>query len=210
MGSHQRFRERSGISEGIGIVAGKEFRSSPLDRLTGDRDEERERKDVLLGERGGEGVHGGEVAWVHGRSLRRLVEQAGETGILGEVRIRTVLLIAFLVVPLVEIALLFWVGQMIGFWATLALVILTAFLGSTLVSRQGRETYLQVRLELAEGTVPSRSLAHGAMILVAGALLLTPGFLTDAVGFALLVPQVREALRTWFVRRYRDRWVVIP
>ncbi len=131
-------------------------------------------------------------------------------GILAGVRIRTVLLIAFLVVPLVEIGLLFWVGQMIGFWATLALVIVTAVLGSTLVSRQGRETYLQVRLELAAGTVPGRSLAHGAMILVAGALLLTPGFLTDAVGFALLVPQVREALRGWAARRYRDRWVVIP
>jgi UPF0716 protein FxsA len=120
------------------------------------------------------------------------------------------LLIAFVVVPLIEIALLFWVGQMIGFWATLALVIVTAFLGSTLVSRQGRDTYLQVRLEMAEGIVPSRSLAHGAMILVAGVLLLTPGFMTDAVGFVLLVPQVREALRTWVVRRYRDRWVVLP
>jgi UPF0716 protein FxsA len=136
--------------------------------------------------------------------------KAAGTGILAVVRIRTVLLVAFVVVPLVEIALLFWVGQMIGFWATLALVIVTAFLGSTLVSRQGRETYLQVRLEMAEGTVPSRSLAHGAMILVAGALLLTPGFMTDVVGFALLVPQVREALRTLVVRRYRDRWIVLP
>jgi UPF0716 protein FxsA len=63
---------------------------------------------------------------------------------------------------------------------------------------------------MAEGTVPTRSLAHAAMILVAGALLLTPGFLTDAVGFALLVPRVREALRTWVVRRYRDRWIVVP
>lgn len=136
--------------------------------------------------------------------------KAAGTGILAVVRIRTVLLVAFVVVPLVEIALLFWVGQMIGFWATLALVIVTAFLGSTLVSRQGRETYVQVRLEMAEGAVPSRSLAHGAMILVAGALLLTPGFMTDVVGFALLVPQFREALRTRVVRRYRDRWVVLP
>lgn len=145
-----------------------------------------------------------------GSSLRRPVVQTFGTGILATVRIRTLLLIAFLVVPLVEIALLFWIGQMIGFWPTLAIVIATAFLGSTLVARQGRETWLQVRLDMAEGTVPAKSLAHAAMILVAGALLLTPGFLTDAVGFALLVPQVREFLRTWLVRRYRDRWIVIP
>ena len=125
-------------------------------------------------------------------------------------QLRTILLAAFIVVPLVEIALFFWIGQAIGFWPTLAIVIATAVLGSTLVAHQGRETWLQARLEMAEGVVPGRSLAHGAMILIAGALLLTPGFLTDAVGFALLVPPVREALRMWVLRRYRDRWIVVP
>ncbi len=158
----------------------------------------------------GERVNRREVSRLHAASLRRPVDQAGGTGILVTMRVRTILLIAFLVVPVVEIALFFWVGQMIGFWPTLAIVVATAFLGSTLVAHQGRETWLRVRLDMAEGTVPTRSLAHAAMILVAGALLLTPGFLTDVVGFALLVPRVREALRTWVVRRYRDRWIVVP
>jgi UPF0716 protein FxsA len=124
-------------------------------------------------------------------------------------RIRTWLFFVFLVVPVVEIFLFVVVGNAIGVWPTLALVLATAFVGSALVSRQGRDTWAKFRAELATGQSPSVTLVHGAMIVVAGALLLTPGFLTDAVGFTLLVPAAREALRGWFVKRMKNRWIVV-
>ena len=114
-----------------------------------------------------------------------------------------------MVVPIIEIALFITIGQVIGFWWTLAIVVFTALLGSYLVSKQGGETWLRVRSEMADGIFPGRSLAHGAMILVSGALLLTPGFLTDTIGFLLLVPPLREWIRLRLVARYRDRWTVI-
>jgi UPF0716 protein FxsA len=112
------------------------------------------------------------------------------------------LTVLFVIIPLVEIALFVAVGQQIGFWPMVLIVIVTAVAGSLLVSRQGRNAYAQLRLEFMEGRFPGKSLAHGAMILVAGALLITPGFLTDVIGFLLLVPAVRERLRLWAVRRY--------
>lgn len=124
-------------------------------------------------------------------------------------RIRTWLFLAFLIVPAIEIVLFYFVGTTIGIWPTVAIVIATALLGSSLVARQGRQTWAAIRSEIAMGNPPTVQLVHGAMILVAGALLLTPGFLTDVTGFLLLVPAVREALRGWFVARLQSRWVVI-
>jgi len=124
-------------------------------------------------------------------------------------RIRTWLFIGFIIVPIIEVALFVYVGSLIGVWPTVAIVILTAFIGSWLVSRQGRATWLQFRTELEEGGVPTVPIVHGALILVAGALLLTPGFLTDAIGLALLVPAVRDAIRTWGSARLASRWIVI-
>ncbi len=124
-------------------------------------------------------------------------------------RIRTWLFLAFLIVPAVEIVLFYFIGTAIGIWPTVAIVIATAFLGSSLVARQGRQTWVSIRSEIAMGNPPTVHLVHGAMILVAGALLLTPGFLTDVTGFLLLVPAVREALRGWFVARLQSRWVVV-
>ncbi len=124
-------------------------------------------------------------------------------------RIKTWLFLAFLIVPIIELALFYVVGSSIGLLPTLFLILVTAVMGSMLVSRQGRDTWIRLKREIATGESPSATLVHGAMILVAGALLLTPGFLTDAVGFALLIPVVREALRGWFVRRMQTRWVVI-
>lgn len=123
-------------------------------------------------------------------------------------RIRFWLFLAFIVVPITEIALLLAFGRAFGLWPTLALVIGTAFLGSWLVSRQGRATWTQVRSQFDTGRIPGAAIAHGAMILIAGAFLLTPGLLTDATGFLLLIPAVREAIRVWFVNRYADRWMV--
>lgn len=119
------------------------------------------------------------------------------------------LFVLFLVVPIVEMVLLVAVASRIGFFPALALVVATALLGSALVSRQGRGQIRRVQETLAAGMFPGRELAHGAMILVAGALLITPGFLTDGIGFALLVPGVREAIRRYGVRRMQDRVQVL-
>lgn len=116
----------------------------------------------------------------------------------------------FLLVPVAEVVLFIVVGSRIGVPLTAALVVLTALIGAGLVTRQGRTTLEEARNELAAGTVPARQLAHGVMILIAGALLLTPGFLTDAVGFGLLIPAVREVLRRFVLRRFRPDVTIIP
>lgn len=101
------------------------------------------------------------------------------------------LFLLFLIVPLIEIALFIQVGGFIGLWWTLAIVILTAALGTFLVRSQGLAVLAQLRGSLEELNDPTEPLAHGAMVLFSGALLLTPGFFTDAVGFALMVPGIR-------------------
>ena len=101
------------------------------------------------------------------------------------------LFLLFLAVPLIEIALFIQVGGWIGLWPTLLIVVLTAIAGTYLVRSQGGQAMNQMRRSFDELRDPTEPLAHGAMILFSGALLLTPGFFTDAVGFALLVPPVR-------------------
>lgn len=123
-------------------------------------------------------------------------------------RLRFVLLTAFIVVPIAEIALLVWFGQTFGFWITVLLVLVTALLGSFLLAKQGAATVRRVRFEAREGRIPAKTLADGAMLLVAGAFLLTPGLLTDATGLALLVPGVRNAIRGWIGVRIQRRWFV--
>ena len=103
------------------------------------------------------------------------------------------LLIAFVAVPLIEITLFIQVGGAIGLGWTLAIVIFTAFLGTWLVRTQGAVALGQLRSSFSDMRDPTEPLVHGAMILFAGTLLLTPGFFTDAVGFSLLIPQVRQA-----------------
>jgi UPF0716 protein FxsA len=123
-------------------------------------------------------------------------------------RLRFVLFIAFIVVPIAEIVLLVWFGQTFGFWITVLLVLVTALLGSFLLAQQTAATFRRVRFEAREGRIPAKTLADGAMLLVAGAFLLTPGLLTDATGLALLVPGVRNAIRGWVTVRIQRRWFV--
>ncbi|WP_170334320.1 FxsA family protein [Ruegeria arenilitoris] len=104
------------------------------------------------------------------------------------------LFLAFLLVPIIEIALFIQVGGLIGLWPTLAIVVLTAVLGAALVRTQGRMALANLQRSFAELDDPTEPLAHGAMILLSGVLLLTPGFFTDAVGFALLIPGIRVAV----------------
>ena len=103
------------------------------------------------------------------------------------------LLIAFIAVPLIEITLFIQVGGAIGLGWTLAVVVLTAILGTWLVRSQGALALGQLRSSFNDLRDPTEPLVHGAMILFSGALLLTPGFFTDAVGFAFLVPRFRAA-----------------
>jgi UPF0716 protein FxsA len=107
----------------------------------------------------------------------------------------------FLLVPLIEIALFIQVGGWIGLWPTLGIVVATAVAGTVLVRSQGSQALQRLRRSFDELRDPTDTLAHGAMILFSGALLLTPGFFTDAVGFALLVPGVRNFL----LRRLKER-----
>ena len=106
----------------------------------------------------------------------------------------------FVAVPLIEIALFIQVGGWLTLWPTLGVVIATAAIGTVLVRREGLRVLGDVQRALDELGDPVAPLAHGALILLAGALLLTPGFLTDAVGFALLVPGLRAVLLRWIVR----------
>lgn len=104
------------------------------------------------------------------------------------------ILVAFIAVPLIEIALFIQIGGLIGLWPTLLVVVLTAIAGTVLVRSQGALALAELRRSFRDVTDPSEPLAKGAMVLFAGALLLTPGFFTDAAGFALLVPAVQKRL----------------
>ena len=111
------------------------------------------------------------------------------------------LFLAFVLVPIVEIGLFIQVGGALGLWPTLGIVILTAFLGTWLVRAQGRLAIQQLQASFSQMNDPTEPLVHGAMILVSGVLLLTPGFFTDAVGFALLIPSLRMAVFNYFKTR---------
>ena len=104
------------------------------------------------------------------------------------------LLIAFIAVPIIEIALFIQIGGFLGLFPTLAVVLITAITGTYLVRAQGLSVLLQLQSRFREMNDPSEPLAHGAMILFSGALLLTPGFFTDFIGFLLLIPNVRATV----------------
>jgi UPF0716 protein FxsA len=101
------------------------------------------------------------------------------------------LFLMFLTVPLAEIYVLLEVGSLIGALPTVGVVVLTAVIGATLVRVQGFSTVMRIRTSLERGELPAIALLEGAFLLVAGALLLTPGFITDALGFAFLYPPAR-------------------
>lgn len=102
------------------------------------------------------------------------------------------LLLIFVILPIIELTVLIKVGSHIGVLWTLALIFLTAIVGVTLLRAQGLATLMRASRKLEEGTVPAQELAEGFLLALAGALLITPGFVTDAFGFALLVPALRH------------------
>ena len=117
---------------------------------------------------------------------------------------RLLLFLAFLIVPVLEIWLLIQVGSVIGGWTTVALLIADSLLGAWLVRREGRRAWRALQDALQSGRMPDKELADGGLILVGGALLLTPGFLSDVLGFLCVLPVTRPAMRrlaSWFFDR---------
>jgi len=119
--------------------------------------------------------------------------------------IMTSLLAVFILMPIAEIAVLLRVHDAIGLFDTLMLVILTGFAGAFLARQQGMMVLLQIRKDMAEGRMPAPRLMDGVMILVAGVLLITPGLITDTIGFLLLVPVVRAWIRNWLQRKIESK-----
>jgi UPF0716 protein FxsA len=112
------------------------------------------------------------------------------------------LLAAFILLPLVELALLIQIGRWIGLPWTLALVIVTGFVGAALARRHGVRAWIAIRDELRAGRMPAAALADGLLILIGGIVLLTPGLITDLFGFAMLVPTTRNAFKKVLARRF--------
>ena len=104
------------------------------------------------------------------------------------------LFLVVLIIPFVEIYLLIQVGEIIGAFPTIFLVVLTAMLGAWLLKQQGFATFQRFQESLAQGVIPAYEMVEGPIILVGGALLLTPGFVTDIIGFACLIPQSRRKI----------------
>jgi UPF0716 protein FxsA len=117
------------------------------------------------------------------------------------------LLLLFIVVPIAELFVIIQVGEAIGVWWTIALLLADAVLGSMLARSQGRAVWRRFNEALQSGRVPARETVDGALVLGGGAFLLAPGFLTDIVGALLLLPPTRAAIRALLVRRFADRMI---
>ena len=115
-----------------------------------------------------------------------------------------ILFLLFLTVPLVEIYFLIQVGQEIGAFSTVLLCILTAAIGAILLRIQGILTLLRAREKLGRGQIPADNLLEGLILLIAAVMLLTPGFVTDAIGFLCLVPSLRSLLALKMLHRAFD------
>jgi UPF0716 protein FxsA len=119
------------------------------------------------------------------------------------------LLIAlFIVVPIAELALIIQVGSLIGVWWTIALLIADSVLGGLLMRSQGRTAWRRFNDAVRSGRIPAREVADGVLVIFGGALLLTPGFISDILGALFLVPPTRALIRRVFLRRAMSRITV--
>lgn len=112
-----------------------------------------------------------------------------------------ILLILFIAVPVIEIGLFIQVGGVLGLWPTLALVLITAFVGASLVRSQGLHTLMTVQQRIQRGEMPAQQIVEGVMLAVAGVLLLTPGFMTDVMGMLVLLPAPRAMLAKYLMSK---------
>ena len=115
------------------------------------------------------------------------------------------LLLLFTLVPLIELALLIEIGQKIGLWNTIAIVVLTGFIGAALARSEGFGIISRIQNELASGQLPGDSLIDGALVLAGALLLLTPGLITDAFGFALLLPFSRAFVKIYLKKHFSQK-----
>jgi len=118
------------------------------------------------------------------------------------------LLLLFIVVPIAELAVIIQVGEQIGVWWTIAILIADSILGSLLMRSQGRIAWRRFNEALQSGRPPARETLDGVLVIFGGALLLTPGFLTDILGLTLLIPLTRALVRRVLVKRFADRMIV--
>jgi UPF0716 family protein affecting phage T7 exclusion len=139
---------------------------------------------------------------VWGRSAQSVAASGHNGGMLP-----VALLVAFLVVPIVEIYVIIQVGHVIGAWPTVALLVAESILGAWIVRREGRRAWRALTSTVRQGHLPERELVNAALVLVGGVLLLTPGFVTDVAGFLLVLPFTRPAVRwllsAWVAHRVR-------
>ena len=110
-------------------------------------------------------------------------------------RVTLLLLVLFVVVPILELYVLIQVGQAIGPWWTILLLVLDSVIGAWLIKREGRRAWLALRGRIETGRMPARELADGALVMLGGALMLSPGFVTDALGIVLILPLTRPLFR---------------
>ena len=117
------------------------------------------------------------------------------------------LLLAFTIIPIIEIYLLIEIGSIFGVLTAIVLVILTGFLGAFMARMQGLQTLFRIQESLREGRMPSGELLDALLIVIAGVVLLTPGFLTDLAGFLLLIPTTRNSIISWLQRQIEHKYM---
>jgi UPF0716 protein FxsA len=113
------------------------------------------------------------------------------------------LVVGLLLLPVAELAVMIWVGQWLGVWETIALLLMVSFLGAWIVKRQGAGAWRRIRDDLGVGSIPTAAILDGALLLAAGVLFLVPGFLTDLAAIVLLLPPTRALVRGSVGRRVR-------
>ena len=117
------------------------------------------------------------------------------------------LFLAFTTIPLVEIYLLIHIGSVFGVFTSIALVFFTGLLGAYLARIQGIKTLFKIQESIKEGRMPSGELLEALLIVAAGIVLLTPGFLTDTIGFLLLLPNIREIVKSWVQSKIKNQYM---
>jgi UPF0716 protein FxsA len=115
------------------------------------------------------------------------------------------LIALFIGLPIVELALLFELHGLVGFGPTVLIVLVTGVAGAALVRRQGLAILMQIQHEMSVGNIPAPQMMDGVMVLIAGALLVTPGLITDITGFLLLIPYTRQYIRSWLKQKLEDK-----
>ncbi len=113
------------------------------------------------------------------------------------------LILLFTLTPIVELYILFQLSDVMGTWSTIGLVLITGIAGAYLAKSEGKLIIKKIKIELNEGRLPGNELLNGLCVLIGGALLLTPGLITDILGFSLVIPGLREIFKGYLKRKFR-------